>query len=347
MTTTGNKYVRIGLIVLAAACLAVFLYYIGSLVKLFIVSAMLAYVLDPVATEMESRGMSRIGATGVIFLAIGLIIGTVVVFGIPAIVEEIQSLQTPQSAEQTRQVIRSLEKVIQEKFAFLGVHDLHLEEKIQAAKVQFSNDLLEYLLDHAVKLITHLVAIPFIIFFLLKDGREMKRAIIHALPNRYFEFALNLIHKMDMQLGQYLRGQFLDAAIFGILSTIALGILRVKYFMFVGAFAGIANIIPYVGPIAGAGLASVITLMNSPDLSRLAYVLLAFAIVKLMDDSIVQPLAVAKSVDMHPLLVLVAVIVGGQFFGILGMLISVPLVGCLKVTIKESVALSRRYHLSS
>jgi predicted PurR-regulated permease PerM len=346
MPALVTRYIKIGLLLLLVCAAVAFLYEIGDLVKLFIVSAMLAYVLDPVATDLESRGMSRFAATGIIFLFIGVIIAVIVVIAIPAFVREIQTLQSSASANQTKEVIINLQRVLEEKFSFLGVHNLHLEEKIQAWKLQFSQDMLDYLLDHAVKLITHLVAVPFIIFFLLKDGREMKRQLIRLVPNRYYEFALNLLNKMDLQLGLYLRGQVLDAAIFGLLSTGAMWILDVKYFAFVGAFAGVANIIPYVGPIAGAALATGITILNTPDLSRVAYVLLAFCVVKLMDDSIIQPLAVAKSVDMHPLLVLVAVIVGGQFFGILGMLISVPVVGFFKVGIKESAIMLRRYKLS-
>ena len=148
---------------------------------------------------------------------------------------------------------------------------------------------------------------------------------------------------MELQLGNYLRGQFLDAVVVGILSTIALRILGIEYYFVFGAFAGLANLVPYLGPVAGASLTIIVSLFKTGDLAMAAYIALAFTLVKLIDDSLIQPIIVAKSVDMHPLLVLLAVIIGGRFFGILGMLLSVPVVGFLKVAIQEGMANYRKY----
>jgi predicted PurR-regulated permease PerM len=200
-----------------------------------------------------------------------------------------------------------------------------------------------YLVSEGPTLIAHLVAIPFIVFFLIKDGRELKRMVISLVPNRYFEFSLNLLFKMDLQLGNFLRGQFLDALIFGILATIALWILDIPYFFVLGAFAGLANLIPYAGPIVG-GLASVlVTVVYCEDMSRVVYVIIAFILAKLIDDAIIQPVVVAKSVDLHPLIVLLVIIIGGSFFGMLGMLLAVPAVGFLKVAVEETVKTVRKY----
>ena len=189
----------------------------------------------------------------------------------------------------------------------------------------------------------HVVAVPFIIFFFLKDGRELKKRLISLVPNRYFEFALHLLYRMDLSLGNFLRGQFLDGLIFGILTTTAMWLLGVNYFLFIGAFAGLANLIPYVGPIAGASLAVVVVFVTNGDLAHVAYVLLAFAAIKLLDDSLIQPLTVAKSVKMHPLLVLLVIIVGGHFFGVLGMLLAVPVTGFLKVGLEAGQVLFGKY----
>lgn len=79
----------------------------------------------------------------------------------------------------------------------------------------------------------------------------MKKAFIHFIPNRYFEMTLNVLHKIDQQLGWYLRGQFTEALVVGVLSVIALWLLDVQYFTIIGIFAGLANLIPYIGPVAG------------------------------------------------------------------------------------------------
>ena len=183
-------------------------------------------------------------------------------------------------------------------------------------------------------------------FFFLKDGREMKKKLVSMVPNRYFEFTLDLLYKMDMQLGNYLRGQFVDAVAFGLMSIVALWILGVNYFVFLGVFAGLANLIPYVGPIAGVIPAAIVAVLGSGDLNSATPVIIAYFILKLLDDFVVAPTIVASSVEMHPVLVLIAIMIGGELFGILGMLLAVPVAGFFKVVLQEGVSTYRKYRFN-
>jgi putative permease len=343
MADASGRYIKVLLVLLLLAGAAAFLFAIGDIVRLLVISALLAYILDPLATELESTGMSRLAATGIVFLGIGAAMYLIGFFVIPALIAEIQNLQSSATGDQTSAMLSSIERYINGKLGFFGIRQIDLARRIQQAKLDVSEQILGQVVTNAVPFITHTIAIPFVIFFLLKDGRELKKALLSVVPNRYFEFSLNLTYKMDRQLGFYLRGQFTDALIFGVLSTLAMWILGVKYFMFIGIFAGLANIIPYVGPLAGGLLASIMTVLTTGDLSRVISVIVAFAIIKLIDDAIIQPLVIARSVDMHPLLVLLAVIIGGQFFGVIGMILSVPFVGFVRVAFVESRMIMRRY----
>jgi len=135
----------------------------------------------------------------------------------------------------------------------------------------------------------------------------------------------------------------IDAIIVGIMAVFALWIIGVKYFFLIGIFAGLANLIPYFGPIVGAVLALIVSILQTGSFEKVLYVILAFTIIKLLDDAIVQPVVVARSVHMHPLTVLLAVLIGGKLFGILGMLLSVPVVGFIKVVVYEGILNYRRY----
>jgi putative permease len=190
-----------------------------------------------------------------------------------------------------------------------------------------------------------MVIIPFAVFFLLKDGRKMKKAFVSLIPNRYFEMVLNILHKTDEQLGGYLRGQFYDATIVGVLATIALWILGVPYFSLIGIFAGLSNMIPYVGPLVGGATAVFVVLFNDGSGQQVMFVIMAFIIIQLIDNVLIQPLVVAKSVNLHPLLIIFAVIIGGQFFGILGMLLAVPATGVIKVLTLEFYTGFRKYKI--
>jgi putative permease len=166
------------------------------------------------------------------------------------------------------------------------------------------------------------------------------------VPNRYFEFALDLLYKMDRQLGGFLRSQFFDAVIFGALSTVLLWALDVRYFLFIGVFAGLANLIPYVGPVAGVVPAVIVSLLETGDITKPLMVIGGYIALKLLDDVLVQPWVVSRGVNLHPMFVLLSILIGGNLFGILGMLLAVPCAGFLRVVLQESVATFRKYRFS-
>jgi putative permease len=264
----------------------------------------------------------------------------------PVVYNHIQTMRSGAGSRQSSEVILRLQAVVRTKLGFIGLGAVNLQEKIEQFSSYLSDTIMDFILREGLSIVLYAVTVPFIVFFLLKDGREMKKMFISIVPNRYFEFALDLLYKMDLQLGNYLRSQFTDAVVFGVLATIALWLLGVKYFLFIGVFAGLANLIPYVGPIAGALPAVAVALFDAGDVTLALQIVLAFIILKLTDDMLVQPLLVAKGVHMHPLLVLMAIIIGGELFGMLGMLLAVPATGFAKVVLQESIVTLKKYRFT-
>jgi predicted PurR-regulated permease PerM len=323
--------------------LAVFLLFVGGAAHIVILSLLLSYILDPVATLLEARGMSRTLATVIIVLGLGslIVLGSVVL--IPAIFEHLKTLQSGSTSAQAAAAMADLELFARDKLSFLGFGDINLSARIGGIRQQIGERAIAFLLNDGVSLLINAVTIPFMMFFFIKDGREMKKKMVMMVPNRYFEFTLDLLSKMDMQLGNYLRGQFVDAVIFGVMSIVALWILGVNYFVFLGVFAGLANLIPYVGAIAGVIPAALVAVLGSGNLNSAIPVIIVYVVLKMLDDFVVQPLAVASSVHMHPVLLLIAIMVGGELFGILGMLLAVPVAGFFKVVLQEGVSTYRKY----
>ncbi len=342
MKEQSNIVLRILLFIIIIIASGIFLYSIPSIVKLVIIAALLAYILDPLANLLESRGMSRTAATVAIFIGIVFLIAISYTLILPLLLNEIKNLKTGFSAEQTISLVSKLEQIIISNLAFLGVTEIDLTGRLQETLSHTGEWIFSHVLD-AASVITSFILIPFIVFFLLKDGREFKKAFINIIPNKYFEFTLYLFYKLSAQVGNFLRGQFIDAAIVGVMATLALWIVGLKYYFLIGLFTGIANLIPYFGPLTGAVLATILSIIQTGGLQMAAYVLLAFIIIKLLDDAIVQPVVVAKSVHMNPLTVLLVILIGGKWFGILGMLLSVPVAGFLKVVFNESIQNYRRY----
>jgi putative permease len=344
MDLTIGRFLRFVIAIFILAVIGWFLYTLSNIITIMIISALLAYILDPIASYLEARGLSRVQATVIIFSILFLIIGLSTWLLIPKLIHEMSTIQQGGGSGQKIQFLVSLENFISTRFSFIDPSQLNFQEKFTAFTSGLSEQIVAFI-PNMVSVIMVAVIIPFVVFFLLKDGRNMKKQFISYVPNRYFEMTLNVLHKIDMQLGGYLRGQFIEAFVIGLLAVIALGILQVKYFTIIGMVAGLANMVPYVGPVAGAVPAIIVTLANDGDPMKLVYIVIAFAIVQLIDNILVQPLVLSKSVNLHPLVIVFAVLIGGQFFGLLGMLLAVPTAGIIKVTFMELYNAIRKYHL--
>jgi putative permease len=331
---------------LIAFSVAIVLLFVGKAAQVVIVSLLLAYILDPLVTLLESRGMSRGLATLGVLLFLGLLLGGCAALLIPVVADQLKALQGGATTQVAASAVSQIQDLLRDQLSFLGLGSLDLGAKLEEFKRTLAERAFEFLLSDSLELIISAVTVPFMMFFFLKDGRDLKKKAVSMVPNRYFEFTLDLLYKMDVQLGNYLRGQFVDALTFGGLSIIALWILGVNYFVFLGAFAGLANLIPYVGPIAGMVPAAIVAVLSTGNLGSAVSVVIAFIILKLLDDFAVQPLVVASSVEMHPVFVLIAIMIGGELFGILGMLLAVPVAGFFKVVLQEGVSTYRKYRFS-
>lgn len=326
------------LVIIAAA----FLSALSGIVKMLIIAALLAYVLDPIANFLESRSMSRTSATIAIF-AFFVALGTIIYLLLfPLLWEEMASLKDGFHPEEAGDIVSRFENFLVANLSFLGVKELHLMEKLQNSMAHAGDWFISHFVD-AATVITSLILIPFIVFFLIKDGREFQKAFVGIMPNRYFEFTLFLFHKLNTQIGNFLRGQFIDATIIGVLSIFAMWIIGIKYFFLIGVFAGLANLIPYFGPVTGCLLAVVVSILQTGEFQMAFYVIIAYAFIQLLDNVLIQPIVVARNVHMNPLTVLLAVLVGGKLFGIIGMLLSVPLAGFMKVVVSEGILNYRKY----
>jgi len=334
---------KIHLFTLFAAVILLFgLLYIGRVAEIVIIAALLAYILDPVVTLLERRGASRAAATALIMLGITVLLVLVSCTLFPLVFEQIQALKSGGTVA-TVHGMASLERLLQDYAALFGTQQISLDSLLEQIQGMAVKRLPDFLMKDSVSILVGLIMVPFVLFFILKDVRSFKKYFISLVPNRYFEFTLDLIYKMENQLGNYLRGQFVDAVVFGILATVTLWALDVPYFLVIGIFAGFANLIPFVGPIVGAFIACITVIFYQGEPVRALYVLLAFIVLKLLDDILVQPLAVGKHVNLHPMVIALAILAGGHLFGILGMLLVIPFLGFFKVVLEEGIATYRRY----
>ena len=332
------------LFLLSLYALWIFLTEFQSISLPFFLSIVLMLLLEPPVNFLESKGLSRFQATFLIFV---LITGLFVAAGLilfPILRDQVQSIQTQIASGELSSRISAMAGQLERKLSFLAGGQGSFAEKLQDSVGRFQENLLSLAMG-ILSAFSNIIIIPFITFFLLKDGPTMKKMAIRKVPNRYFEMTLNLMYKIEQQLGGYIRGQLIDAFLVGVLSIIALYLLDIPYYILIGSIAGLANLIPYFGPIVGAVPAIIASLMHNPSLTPILWIAVAFAVVQLIDNVLISPLVVAKSVNIHPLVVIVVIFIGEQLLGLMGMLLAVPITAILKVMIQETIWSFKHYRL--
>ncbi len=331
---TNTKLLIVLLLILLLALLGVTVYSIGAIVAIFLVAMLFSFIISPVVDWLESRSMPRALASAIMLLfSLGAMI-IVVYFLAPLVYDQVYALQERVSFGEMRKSIPKLEREVVRYFSFLGVEQLHLTTKIE--------DLISGVFDNVLNIASSVLGLMVFVvmtlistFFLLKDGRKLKKSMIEIVPNQFFEMSLSILHKIDWSLGAYLRGIVLDALVIGLLTTFAMWLLDIPNFLLIGLIATIANLVPYLGPPTAALVASSVSVITLGTFAQVPIILAAFAIIRLLDDSIVQPLTISQSVKLHPLIIIFAILIGGQLFGILGMLFAVPIAGVAKVVASE------------
>jgi len=200
---------------------------------------------------------------------------------------------------------------------------------------------------------------------LLIEYHDFKRSLVRFMPNKYLEVCLRMIYNIELQISKYLRGQILAASSVAILSMIGLFLLNqlganITLVVFIGIIAGLANLIPMVGPFIGMIPAILIALMNNigsevalnhqifgsiPSPFFVLDIIIMFIIVQQIDNNFITPLVVGESVGLHPMAVMLVLLIGGTLIGPLGMLFAIPVAGVLKVVITEIVFVTKNSHL--
>ena len=152
---------------------------------------------------------------------------------------------------------------------------------------------------------------------------------------QHVETSVAVWRELNGVIGRYIRGVVLDGIVVGILAAVGLWAVRVPYPPALGAFAGIANVVPFVGPLLSAAAAGLVVLMNpGQGLGGVVRVAVLFLAIKVLDDTVIQPLTIGRSVHLHPALLLGSVVVGNHTLGVLGMIIAVPVATVLQETVR-------------
>ncbi len=320
--------------------------YFPDLVLTLIISVLTAFILRPLVTMLEFRfGLRRRFAVVTLFLVLGgFVVGAGFIF-VPVVIEHIRVLVDGFKNFPFDKKLN--EAAINLTSGMPFIDPVTVSQKVHAF-VQDSLAGIGTTLAAAAGFAVNLAIIPFITYFILAEGDSAAKKLIERIPNKYFEMTLNVLNKIRNELVGYLRGWILDSVIVGILNIIGFYAIGVDYAILLGIFAGISNLIPYVGPFFGVVPALLISLTQYGDF-RQAFAILAITlvVVQLLDNIIIQPLCFSQSVDMHPVTVVIVLIIGNSLMGIAGMLLAIPIATILKASAVETYWGLKNYQITA
>jgi predicted PurR-regulated permease PerM len=196
-----------------------------------------------------------------------------------------------------------------------------------------------------VSIIAILVIIPFITFFLLKDNKKIYKGVLNIMPNKYFEMSYSVMRKASSQLGRFVRGWILDAFLVGLMVAVGLSYMGVDYSIILGITAGFGHLVPYMGPLIGGIPAIIISIMQTGNMSMIPGITLLILLIYSIDNGFIQPYVFSKSVDMHPIIIILLIVIGGNAFGIIGMLLAVPTATIIKTVSQETYKGFKNYKI--
>ncbi|MFC2170570.1 AI-2E family transporter [Calditrichota bacterium] len=325
---------------------------VDDLVVVLIISLVLSYVIRPFMNYMERRGIPRIYTIVGTFIIMGGLVLLLLRYFIPVLIDELGSLQSNLGVLDIETVADKLSYWAESKLpgasTMLGLDAESLNAfvaGVQNSATGFLSTSLGWLAG-AANALTLSIVIPFITFFILREGDNWYKQWIQSIPNRYFEMALSLSYKVDQKLGNYIRSILIESLIISVISWIAFEIMGLKFALVLGIVCGLLNMIPFFGPlIAYFPVLLVVLLTYQPILMGMFWAAIVLIGAQVIDNIMLKPILISRSVNVHPAAVLLAVLIGGRLAGALGMFIAVPVYAVIQILVVDLYTHLRDYRI--
>lgn len=322
-------------LVVLLICIALFIALFSSLLMPVFVAIALAFLLDLPVNKLMNRSMSRSWAT-VIVVSTFVGFTLLAVLGLmPIIWKQSSSLlhEAPHMFTQFRDYLLTLPDKYPELVHadqidgfILMSNDKILEWGQLALKASLNS------ISDIVALMIYLILVPLMVFFFLKDKTELINHVTIFLPKER-RMAIKVSQEMNQQILNYIRGKVIEILIVGSMSTVAFMMLDLQYALLLGVLVGLSVLVPYVGATVVTLPVMLVALFQFGLSNEFGYVMLAYGIIQALDGNVIVPLLFSEAVNLHPVIIIIAVIFFGGLWGFWGVFFAIPLATLVKAVI--------------
>ena len=323
------------------------LYFLAPILTPFLTAAILAYMCDPLVDRLSLLGykkyqVGRTASTAMVMLAIMCVITLLLLVIIPLLQK--QSLliieRLPNLIDYTRTTI---EPWLQAKFDISLAIDSAQIQEIITKNWKTAGGILGDVLQTAgtnsmalIGVIANILLLPVVLFYLLRDWDELVAGIGNLIPRDIVGKTTEIAQEIDRMLAEFFRGQFTVMVIMSVFYAAGLWLTGLDMALPIGIIAGLLNFVPYLGPAIGMGLALLIGALQFTSIGQLVPVLLVFGIGQLVESNFITPKLVGDRIGLHPVVVIFALLAGGQLFGFAGVLLALPATAAIAVGLRHT-----------
>lgn len=335
MKNDNTKYYLVAIAFIGLA------YVLLPILMPFVCAALLAYLGDPLATWLEKHKWQRSWAVSLVFVVIFTLLAGVAIVLVPLIEQQFASLveKVPAIISWVKETVLPWLQVRLNHYGSVNVDEIQqtLQDNIGSAGSVVASILSSVSSSGMAFLsaLTNLLLIPLVTFYFLRDWNAILERIQHSFPRRLEDKLTGIAHEVDSVLGAFFKGQLLVMASQSVIYYIGLSLVGLEFSLLISLIIGLVSFVPYLGLIVGLVLACATSVFQLHDVSGVLPIFVVFAVAQVLESFVLTPVLVGDKIGLHPVTVIFSVMVGGQFFGVTGVLLALPVAAVLFVLLRH------------
>ncbi len=338
-----RKQIRFWLI--SAVLFVGFLYLFSNILLPFVAGMTLAYFLDPVADRLQRFGLSRLMATVVILVCFLIFLVLALVIIVPVLASQMADFaaKVPGYLEKLQQLVTDFNpQWLEQRF---GVDASGLRQALNSvvtAGFGFLSTIFQSIWSSGVALFSVaslFIVTPVVAFYMLLDWDRMVSVVDSWVPRDHVQTVRQIARDINVAVAGFVRGQGTLCIVLGIMYAAGLTLTGLNFGVLIGLFAGLVSFIPYVGSLLGLVLSVGVAIVQFwPDWTMVVAVACVFFVGQFIEGNILQPRLVGKSVGLHPVWLMFALVAFGAMFGFVGLLVAVPSAAAVAVLVRFAIS---------
>ena len=322
-----------------AIALAIVVYVLGRIAVVFpplVLAGMIVFILNPFVTVLHRRGIPRAAGAGLAYLVFFGSVVLAITLAVPALRDQGKDLadRWPELRDNVNHWIDARADDLKDtpfEFSRKEIEDSFSGDGISVRDgIERATDI-GFQVFHVLLI---LILAPIFAFYILVDLPHIRRVSEGLIPESAREDVLLVARRMNAALGGFFRGQLVVAFIVGVLSSIAMRLVGLPFWLLIGMIAGFFNLIPLIGPWVGAVPAVLVEITTRAPITALLAAV-GMLVVQQIDNHFISPLVMQRAVKLHPVIVMATLLLGGSAFGFFGLLVAVPTVAVVKIVMSH------------